>query len=167
MARGATRHVCQSCGAVHPRWAGRCDACGGWNTIAEEMAPESVPTGAKGSRNARNTNARSIEFVSLDGKNEPAPRKRSGISEFDRVAGGGLVPGSALLIGGDPGIGKSTLLLQAVAGLATGNSAVRCAYISGEESIDQVRMRAERLAVTKAPVTLAAATNVRAAPAAR
>ncbi|MDA0663443.1 MAG: DNA repair protein RadA [Proteobacteria bacterium] len=161
MARGATRHVCQSCGAVHPRWAGRCDACGGWNTIAEEMAPESVPTGAKGSRNARNTNARSIEFVSLDGKNEPAPRKRSGISEFDRVAGGGLVPGSALLIGGDPGIGKSTLLLQAVAGLATGNSAVRCAYISGEESIDQVRMRAERLAVTKAPVTLAAATNVR------
>ena len=157
MARGATRHVCQSCGAVHPRWAGRCDACGGWNTIAEEMAPESVPTGAKGSRNARNTNARSIEFVSLDGKNEPAPRKRSGISEFDRVAGGGLVPGSALLIGGDPGIGKSTLLLQVVAALA---ATTRVAYISGEEAVDQVRMRARRLGVLERPVELAAATNV-------
>jgi DNA repair protein RadA/Sms len=160
MARATTRHVCQACGAVHPRWAGRCDACGEWNAIVEEAAPESVPTGGKGGKSAPR-NARSIEFVSLDGKNEPTPRIRSGIGEFDRVAGGGLVPGSALLIGGDPGIGKSTLLLQAVAGLASGPSGAKCAYISGEESIDQVRMRAERLMVKTAPVTLAAATNVR------
>ncbi len=88
-------------------------------------------------------------------------RRNSGIGEFDRVAGGGLVPGSALLIGGDPGIGKSTLLLQVVAGLASGKTGARCAYISGEESIGQVRMRAARLAVKDSPVTLAAATNVR------
>jgi len=159
MARAATRHICQSCGAAHPRWAGRCDACGAWNSIVEEVAPETVPTGGKASKKASSRNARNIEFVSLDGQNEPAPRKCSGIGEFDRVAGGGLVPGSALLIGGDPGIGKSTLLLQAVAGLASVGA--RCVYISGEESIDQVRMRAKRLAVQSAPVTLASATNVR------
>lgn len=159
MARRTTRHVCQSCGAVHPRWAGRCESCGAWNSIVEEAKPESAPVGGKGG-GARG-GARRVEFVSLDGKNAPMPRRKSGIGEFDRVAGGGLVPGSALLIGGDPGIGKSTLLLQAVAGLASGPAPARCAYISGEESIDQVRMRAERLSVKNSPVTLAAATNVR------
>jgi DNA repair protein RadA/Sms len=159
MARQNTRHVCQSCGAVHPRWAGRCDACGDWNSIAEEAKSETAPIGGKGGR-ARG-NGRHIEFVSLDGKAETVARWKSGIGEFDRVTGGGLVPGSALLIGGDPGIGKSTLLLQVVTGLANNAKGVRCAYISGEESIDQVRMRAARLAVKDQPVTLAAATNVR------
>ncbi len=159
MARQTTRHVCQSCGAMHPRWAGRCEACGAWNSIVEEAKPDTAPVGGKGG--GPRGGGRSIEFFALDGKNEPMARRKSGIGEFDRVAGGGLVPGSALLIGGDPGIGKSTLLLQAVAGLASGPEPVRCAYISGEESIDQVRMRAARLSVKDSPVTLAAATNVR------
>ena len=157
MARATTQHVCQACGAVHPRWAGRCDACGEWNSIAEETAPETAPVGGKARGTARG--GRKIDFVALDGEKQPLARRRTGIGEFDRVAGGGLVPGSALLIGGDPGIGKSTLLLQAVAGLT--RAGARCAYISGEESIDQIRMRAERLAVTGSPVGLAAATNVR------
>jgi len=166
MARATTRHVCQSCGAVHPRWAGRCDSCGAWNAIVEEAAPESVPVGGKGGGRGGATGAsrgggRRIEFVALDGKEQPAPRRSAGIGEFDRVAGGGLVPGSALLVGGDPGIGKSTLLLQVVAALASGARPVRCAYISGEESTEQVRMRAARLGVGSAPVKLAAATNVR------
>jgi DNA repair protein RadA/Sms len=159
MARATTRHVCQACAAVHPRWAGRCDTCGAWNSITEEATPDAVPVGGKSRAAARNS--RSIDFVALDGERQPTPRRRTGIGEFDRVAGGGLVPGYALLIGGDPGIGKSTLLLQAVAGLTKSKAGARCAYISGEESIDQVRMRAERLLVTNAPVELAAATNVR------
>ena len=159
MARATTQHVCQACGAVHPRWAGRCDACGEWNSIAEEATPDSAPVGGKARATKRA--GRNIDFVGLDGKKQPLPRHKTGIGEFDRVAGGGLVPGSALLIGGDPGIGKSTLLLQAVAGLTRAGANARCAYISGEESVDQVRIRAERLAVTKSPVDLAAATNVR------
>ncbi len=159
MARSTTKHVCQACGAVHPRWAGRCDACGAWNAIAEEAAPDAAPVGGK-TKNAKR-GGRTIDFVALDGEKQQTSRRRTGIGEFDRVAGGGLVQGSALLIGGDPGIGKSTLLLQAVAGLTKSTTGARCAYISGEESIDQVRMRAERLAVTGAPVELAAATNVR------
>ncbi|PPR24276.1 MAG: DNA repair protein RadA [Alphaproteobacteria bacterium MarineAlpha10_Bin3] len=159
MVRQNTRFVCQSCGAVHPRWAGRCEACGEWNSIAEEAKPDAAPVGDK--RGNTRGGGRRIEFVSLDGKTEATARWKSGIGEFDRVTGGGLVPGSALLIGGDPGIGKSTLLLQVVTGLAKGATGVRCAYISGEESIDQVRMRAARLAVKDRPVILAAATNVR------
>lgn len=154
-----TQHVCQACGAVHPRWAGRCDACGEWNSIAEEALPDVPPIGGKAKASKRN--GRNINFVSLDGEKQPLPRRKTKISEFDRVAGGGLVPGSALLIGGDPGIGKSTLLLQAVAGLTGTGTDTRCVYISGEESIDQVRIRADRLAVTASPVDLAAATNVR------
>ena len=159
MVRKNTRFVCQSCGAVHPRWAGRCEACGEWNSIAEEAKPDAAPVGDK--RGNTRGGGRRIEFVSLDGKTEATARWKSGIGEFDRVNGGGLVPGSALLIGGDPGIGKSTLLLQVVAGLSNGATGVRCAYISGEESIDQVRMRAARLAIKDRPVILAAATNVR------
>ncbi len=159
MARATTRHVCQACGAIHPRWAGRCDACGAWNAITEEAAPESAPIGSKAKSPKRG--GRTVDFVALDGEKQKTKRRKTGIGEFDRVAGGGLVPGSALLIGGDPGIGKSTLLLQAVAGLTKSTVGARCAYISGEESIDQVRMRAERLTVTNAPVALAAATNVR------
>src|SRR5689334_2655029 len=154
MARSQARYVCQECGAVHAKWAGRCDACGGWNSLVEEAPQEAVPKGlgpAKGGRR--------LDFVSLAGTAEGMPRRVSGIAEFDRVSGGGLVPGSALLVGGDPGVGKSTLLLQVVAAL-TGEPG-GCVYISGEEGVDQVRMRAARLGVAQAPVELAAATSVR------
>ncbi len=116
---------------------------------------EAVPDQAPG--RPHRVGARKIEFAELNGTPEHAPRRLSGITEFDRVAGGGLVRGSVILIGGDPGIGKSTLLLQVMCRLAGG---ARCAYISGEEAIDQVRMRAQRLGTAAAPVQLAAATNV-------
>ena len=132
----ARRFVCQSCGAVHPRWSGKCDACNEWNSITEEQVEAAVPAGLKPGKGRR------IEFVGLTGSADPAPRRVTGIAEFDRVLGGGLVPGSAVLIGGDPGIGKSTVLLQVMAGLSR---SCRCAYISGEEALDQVRLRAERL----------------------
>jgi DNA repair protein RadA/Sms len=152
MARAQSRFVCQECGAVAPKWAGKCEACGAWNSMIEEVS-EAAPKGLGPGKGKR------IEFVGLEGVAQPAPRRVSGIAEFDRVCGGGLVPGSALLVGGDPGIGKSTLLLQAVAALA--GSGTACAYVSGEEAIDQVRMRAARLGLAAAPVRLAAATNVR------
>lgn len=156
MAKAQTTYACQSCGSVTHRWSGKCDACGEWNTIAQEVAEASVP---KGLGNAKK-GARVIEFVPLSGANQQVyPRHQSDIKEFDRVLGGGLVPGSATLIGGDPGIGKSTLLLQAVCALA--RQGLRCQYISGEEAVDQVRMRAQRLALSDAPVELASATNVR------
>ena len=152
MAKSHTRYVCQSCGASTARWAGRCESCGAWNTIVEEAAENLAPKGqsAKGGRK--------LDFVDLSGATAEIPRAVTGIAEFDRVCGGGLVPGSAILIGGDPGIGKSTLLLQVVARLATRGSTI---YISGEEAIDQVRLRAKRLKVEGAQVALAAATSVR------
>jgi len=159
MARAENRFVCQSCGAAFPKWAGKCDACGAWNSLTEETVrasgpPKSLGGGAKG---------RALSFVGLAGDAQATARRRSGIAELDRVCGGGMVPGSALLIGGDPGIGKSTLLLQAMAALAAGKNgaALDCAYISGEESLDQVRLRAVRLNVADAPVRLAAATSIR------
>ena len=156
MPKPTTRFVCQSCGASHGKWTGRCEACGEWNTIVEEAVPESAPKGLKPPTGR--SGGRTLDFVALDGESKPQPRRLSGIAEFDRVCGGGLVPGSALLIGGDPGIGKSTLLLQVTARLG---AQARCAYISGEESIDQVRLRANRLGVASSPVQLAAATSVR------
>ena len=153
MARAAARHVCQACGAVSPRWAGRCEACGEWNTIVEEAAPAG-PTVAKGT-----TAGRRLEFVDLAGTAEPPPRAPSGIAELDRVLGGGLVAGSAVLLAGDPGIGKSTLLLQAAASLARAGR--RVLYISGEEAIEQVRMRARRLGLHHDPLELAASINLR------
>lgn len=156
MARQRVSFVCQSCGAVHPRWAGQCDACGEWNSIVEEVA-EAPPVGGKARTPAKGRAGR-IEFLPLTGVSAQSPRLETGIGEFDRVLGGGLVDGSATLIGGDPGIGKSTLLLQVVTRLG---EKTRCAYISGEEAVDQVRMRASRLGVSDAAVELAAATNVR------
>jgi DNA repair protein RadA/Sms len=147
MAKATTRYVCQSCGAVTPKWAGRCEACGEWNTIVEEAATQAV---AKGRR---------IQFVDLAGAANPPPRVPSGIAELDRVLGGGFVPGSAILLAGDPGIGKSTLLLQAAARLA--RSGRRVLYISGEEAVDQVRLRARRLGLAKDPLELAASINLR------
>ncbi len=152
MARTAARFVCQSCGSAFAKWSGRCEGCGEWNTITEEAQRTSAPKGLDAGRGA------ALDFVPLAGGEAPAARLESGITEFDRVSGGGLVQGSALLVGGDPGIGKSTLMLQ-VAGRFAG--AMTVAYISGEEAIDQIRLRAARLGLAEAPVRLAAATSVR------
>lgn len=152
MARSSVSFVCQQCGATSPKWSGRCDDCGAWNTLAEER--NEAPSGpGKRSKGRRIT----LESLDLEPDAKPLPRHLSHISEFDRVSGGGLVPGSATLIGGDPGIGKSTLLLQLVCKLAT--SGLKAAYISGEESADQVRMRARRLGLSDTNVQLATATN--------
>ena len=156
MAKPLKRFVCQSCGAVTSKWGGRCESCGEWNTIVEEAAPAPGPAGGGMARAGR---GRTLEFAGLRGSTPQPERYRSGIAEFDRVCGGGLVVGSALLIGGDPGIGKSTLLLQVAAALARQHTA--CAYISGEEALDQVRLRGERLGLGDAPVQLTAATSVR------
>lgn len=156
MAKVKKSYACQSCGSVYNRWIGKCESCEEWNTIAEDVAKVSVPKGMN-----QNQRGRVLDFVSL--KNARAAeylRYMTGIKEFDRVLGGGLVPGSATLIGGDPGIGKSTILLQAVCALAQ-NPDQRCLYISGEEAVDQVRMRAARLGLEQAPVELASATSVR------
>lgn len=147
------------------RWAGRCDACGAWNTLVEEAIPAATPGGltrAGGSAASRGgSKTRGVAFVDLDSIAVDLPRRTTGIGEADRVLGGGLVPGSALLIGGDPGIGKSTLLLQIVCRMAAAGGKTVCAYISGEEAVDQVRLRAARLGLSEAPVRLAASTNVR------
>jgi len=154
MAKSSTQFVCQDCGTVHPKWSGRCDGCGEWNTLTEEARADAAPKAVAVGRGGRK-----LEFVGLTGTTKMPPRLRTGMAELDRVCGGGLVPGSALLVGGDPGIGKSTILLQASAALA--GSGTRVAYISGEEAVDQVRLRAARLGLDGAPVELAAATNVR------
>ena len=156
MPKPAPRFVCQSCGAVTGKWSGRCETCGEWNTIAEE-AVEAAPGLARTA--AKPGATRKIAFVPLAGEAEPPPRVPVGIAELDRVLGGGLVAGSAVLLGGDPGIGKSTLLLQAAASLARAGR--RVLYVSGEEAIEQVRLRARRLGLTDAALGLAAAINVR------
>ncbi|MGB1545506.1 MAG: DNA repair protein RadA [Candidatus Puniceispirillaceae bacterium] len=152
MARSASQYHCQSCGAVSPKWAGKCDACGSWNTLVEERI-EQIPGQAKRKK------AKTVELKLLSAANAEGAYKRhyTNIEEFDRVTGGGLVPGSAVLIGGDPGIGKSTLLLQLVCEL--GLAGQKTAYITGEESVEQVRMRALRLGLQNAEAGLAAATN--------
>ena len=158
MARAQSRYVCQECGTVVGKWAGRCEACGSWNSIVEEAAE----AGPAGGGRPLGRGGRAVSFVGLAGESAPLERRISGIAEFDRVSGGGLVPGSTVLVAGDPGIGKSTLLLQALAALAQNSSgALPCAYVSGEESVDQVRLRAARLGLTEAPVELAAATSLR------
>ena len=146
---------CTACGAVHNKWSGRCDACGEWNSIVEDVPISAGPAkkslgGKRGSR---------MELTDLRTEETPPPRTGSGIAEFDRVLGGGLVPASAILVGGDPGIGKSTLLLQAAASFA--RAGLKVIYVSGEEATAQVRMRAQRLGLSDASVQLAAETNLR------
>ena len=152
MAKPQRTHVCQSCGAAHAKWAGRCDDCGAWNSLVEETTA-SPAAAAHGKAHGRR-----IELVPLEGKSRPPPRLASGIEELDRVLGGGIVPGAAILIGGDPGIGKSTLMLQAAAALAAAGAEI--VYVSGEESVDQIRLRALRLGLVQSPVRLASATSV-------
>jgi DNA repair protein RadA/Sms len=152
MSKSAPAFTCTACGAVSRKWAGRCEACGAWNAIVEEAPISTGPKslGAKG---------RTVPLTDLAHEEAPPPRASSGIDELDRVLGGGLVPASAILVGGDPGIGKSTLLLQAAASFA--RNGVKCLYFSGEEATAQVRMRAQRLGLTDAPVGLGAETNLR------
>jgi DNA repair protein RadA/Sms len=152
MAKATASFTCSSCGAAHTKWSGRCEACGAWNSIVEE-APLSAGPKALGGKGRR------IDLTDLATAEAPPPRVSSGIDELDRVLGGGLVPASAILVGGDPGIGKSTLLLQAAASFA--RRGVSCLYISGEEAAAQVRMRAQRLGLTDAKVQLGAETNLR------
>lgn len=156
MAKKGTDFVCQNCGSVYPRWQGKCDACGEWNTIVEEKV------GGEGFSNfTPKHKGKMIDFVPLAGSQEKLERLTTTIKELDRVCGGGLVPGSVILVGGDPGIGKSTLLLQACAKIASLPINPEVYYISGEEAIDQVRIRAKRLQLEKSPVNLASATDVK------
>lgn len=152
MAKSSANYVCQECGNVTSKWAGKCESCGGWNTIAEE-AVAAAPKGWSPGKGKK------LQLTNLDSGTKEEPRVATGVEELDRVLGGGLVSGSAVLVGGDPGIGKSTLLLQALAGLAMGG--MPCLYISGEESPAQIQMRAARLGLEKAGVKLAASTSVR------
>ncbi|TFI56555.1 DNA repair protein RadA [Sphingomonas parva] len=156
MAKPRKRYVCQVCGSVQSRWQGQCPDCSEWNTLVEDAGAVVTPFSAR--HNLRGGGQR-VELVGLDTDIALPARTSTGIAEFDRALGGGLVAGSATLIGGDPGIGKSTLLLQAAARIAGRGLSV--AYISGEEATDQVRLRARRLGVGAAPVRLAAATSVR------
>lgn len=156
MAKRSIDFVCQNCGAVYPKWQGKCDSCNEWNTIVEEKC------GGEGFSNlAPKHKGKIIDFVPLTGAEQNLERLTTGIKELDRVCGGGLVPGSVILVGGDPGIGKSTLLLQACAKVAELPIKPEVFYISGEEAIDQVRIRAKRLKLEQAPVKLASATDVR------
>jgi DNA repair protein RadA/Sms len=152
MARATASFVCQACGAVRAKWSGKCDDCGAWNSIVEESA--SVPIGS-GRKPAK---GRAFALENLKTDDEEPPRRATGVGEFDRVCGGGLVPGSALLVGGDPGVGKSTLVLQALAAFAKGGGSA--VYISGEEAMAQVRLRANRMGLADAPVALGSATCV-------
>src|SRR6187401_1887806 len=152
MSKRAPTFVCQNCGAAFSRWQGKCEACGEWNTLSEEGAERPSGPGRKPGK------GRLFALEALTGEAHDAPRLVSGIAEFDRVTGGGFVRGSVLLVGGDPGIGKSTLLIQTAAALARGGH--RAVYISGEEAVAQVRLRAERLGLRDAAVELAAETSV-------
>ncbi|MFL0585284.1 MULTISPECIES: DNA repair protein RadA [Sphingomonas] len=156
MAKIQKRFVCQSCGSVSSRWQGQCVDCSEWNTLVEETPAIVTPFHAKHNLQG---GGRTVTMVALDAEIPLPARRASGIAELDRALGGGFVEGSATLIGGDPGIGKSTLLLQAAALMALAGADV--AYVSGEEAADQVRLRARRLGLGEAPVRLASATSVR------
>ncbi len=150
--------ICQNCGAIHKKWSGQCSDCGEWNTITEEKE--------EGGLIAQNSsilksfeNSNDLVFERLDDAILETPRLDTKINELNRVLGGGIVKGSVVLIGGDPGIGKSTLLLQALCSLAADNN-LNALYISGEESVNQVRIRANRLQLEKSPIKLVSATSV-------
>jgi len=147
--------TCNECGASHSKWSGQCDACNAWNSIQEDKPLSTGPA----KKTLGGMRGKTIPLTDLASKEPPPPRTMSGVEELDRVLGGGLVKASALLVGGDPGIGKSTLLLQAAARFA--RNGLKVIYISGEESAGQIQTRAERLGLTQSPVHLASATNLR------
>ena len=151
MSKRSLTFVCQNCGAAFSRWQGKCEACGEWNTLTDESTEHAGPGRAP-------RKGRLFALEPLVGEAHDAPRLPSGVAELDRVTGGGFVRGSVLLVGGDPGIGKSTLLIQVAGALAKAGQ--RAVYISGEEAVAQVRLRAERLGLRDAPVELAAETAV-------
>ncbi len=153
MARVTEQFSCQNCGSSYRKWQGKCDSCGEWNTLVEEATNDAVPKGLSSGK------GRKLEFTSLDTQAKEYKRANCGVAELDRVLGGGFVPGSSVLIGGDPGIGKSTILLQAVGVMA--KQGYKCTYISGEEATTQISMRAKRLGLQDSPVKLAAANSVR------
>ncbi len=155
MARTQSQFICQNCGTSHSKWSGKCEGCGEWNSLVEEKVT-AVPGGLKP---AASRTVGGMEFTSLDDVREAPERILLGVEELDRVFGGGLVPGSATLIGGDPGIGKSTLLLQVAARLARNGQNV--VYVSGEEAAAQIQDRAERLKISGSPVQLATETDLR------
>ncbi len=152
MSKRGLSFLCQNCGAAASRWQGKCEACGEWNSLSEEGAEQPAGPGRKPAK------GRLFALEPLTGEAREAPRLPTGLAELDRVTGGGLVRGSVLLMAGDPGIGKSTLLIQAAAALARAGH--RAVYISGEEAVAQVRLRAERLGLSEAAVELAAETSV-------
>ncbi len=155
MAKAPKTFSCTACGATFNKWSGRCDGCGEWNTIVEDTPLSAGPA----SKTLGGKRGSAIQLTDLSTEEAPPPRTHSGLGELDRVLGGGLVPSSAILVGGDPGIGKSTLLLQAAARFA--QAGLKTIYVSGEEASAQVRMRAQRLGLSDAPVQLAAETNLR------
>lgn len=159
MAVASKRYVCQDCGAISLRWSGQCSACNEWNTIIEETIPSQTPiTGKKLSRTTHTNKINKVSAFKLDENISPPKRIPSGISEFDRVVGGGFVEGVVTLIGGEPGVGKSTLLLQIAHNISTNLNSL---YISGEESIEQIALRSKRLGLdNNSNMWIASATNV-------
>lgn len=156
-----TAYSCQSCGAIHFKWSGKCPDCGAWNSLVEEFPEGGASTHftrISDDKKSTKSSAKKIELVMLDGEASDYPRIKTKNNELDRVLGGGLVQASVVLIGGDPGIGKSTLLLQTADNLA--KEKVKVIYISGEESIDQIRLRAKRMGIAQTSIELAATTNV-------
>ncbi len=153
MARITEQYSCQHCGSSYRKWQGKCDDCGEWNSILQDTAKDALPKGLSTGK------GRDIVFTSLDTDDTEYKRHMCGLKELDRVLGGGFVPGSSVLIGGDPGIGKSTILLQAVGLMA--KLGHQCTYISGEEATAQISMRARRLGLADSPVLLASANSVR------
>ena len=154
MARSASVHVCSACGAATPRWHGRCPSCSEWNTLVEERVPAGPTAGVAGAR--RGAAARPVALREVSAR--PSPRLTTGIGELDRVLGGGLVPGSVVLLGGSPGIGKSTLTNMALGHLAAAGRGTL--YVSGEESAAQIRLRAERLGPAALDVPVLAETDL-------
>jgi DNA repair protein RadA/Sms len=155
MPNASARYVCQSCGSASARWAGKCEECGAWNSIVEEAPRENLPRGLGAKK------GRGLTLTPLDADAPLASHRPTGNAEFDRVLGGGLVAGSAILIGGDPGIGKSTLLLQIVASLGKQSPPMKSVYVSGEEAVEQIQLRARRLGLSANAAKLAAATSLR------
>ncbi|MCB2426622.1 DNA repair protein RadA [Methylophaga pinxianii] len=158
MAKAKRVYVCRECGAQTPQWAGRCTDCGAWNSLEESVQTSAKPTATlnkhTGYAGQQQNTVQALKTIT----SEQAVRWSTGLPELDRVLGGGLVTGSVVLIGGDPGIGKSTLLLQAMASMAE-LSGINPLYISGEESLQQIRLRAERLQLQETPVDLLAETH--------